>query len=111
MVAILVVTIAVGVLQLALVLYVRNALISSAAEGARVAARAGANLDDGTARTRQLITDQLSAGYASDVRAGRSVADGVRVVEVTVSAPLPVIGMLGPSGALTITARAFDEVQ
>jgi hypothetical protein len=35
----------------------------------------------------------------------------VRVVEVRVIAPLPVIGPIGPSGALTVSGRAFSEEQ
>ncbi len=33
------------------------------------------------------------------------------MVEVTVSAPLPVIGPVGPSGVLTVSGRAFSEEQ
>ena len=45
----LVVLLGMGIFQLALVLYVRNALISDASEGARLGARAGASLDEGAA--------------------------------------------------------------
>lgn len=112
MVAALLLVVAMGVFQLGLALYVRNTLISAASEGARYGARADAEPGDGTARTRALVTSALSAAFAQDVTASRSVtASGVRVVEVHVSAPLPLIGPIGPSGRLTVSSRAFSEEQ
>ena len=35
--------------------------------------------------------------------------DGIPVVEVSITAPTPVIGLLGPSDSMTVTGRAFDE--
>jgi Flp pilus assembly protein TadG len=112
MVAALLLFVAMGVFQLGLALYVRNTLISAASEGARYGARADAQPSDGVARTESLITNALGGSFAQDVRASRSVtSSGVRVVEVSVSAPLPVIGPIGPSGSLTVSGRAFSEEQ
>ncbi|MGO4599493.1 TadE family protein [Terrabacter sp. 2RAF25] len=112
MVAALLLFVAMGVFQLGLALYVRNTLISSASEGARYGARADASPGDGVARAQALITTSLGASFAQDVRAQRSVtASGVRVVEVRVTAPLPVIGPVGPAGLLTVSGRAFSEEQ
>jgi Flp pilus assembly protein TadG len=112
MVAGLLLLIAVGVFQLGLTLHVRNTLVACAAEGARAGARADAPEGQATARTVALITDGLSSAYAAQVTSHRvTTADGVRVVEVTVTAPTPIIGLLGPSGTMTVTGRAFDERQ
>ena len=112
MVAALLLFVAMGVFQLGLALYVRNTLISAASEGARFGARADAQPADGVARTQALISSALSASFAQDVSAARTVtAAGVRVVEVRVTAPLPVIGPIGPAGALTVSGRAFSEEQ
>lgn len=112
MVSTLVLLLGMGVVQLGLVLHVRNTLIACAAEGARLGARADVPLSDGPARTRALVTETLAAAYAQEVSGRRMVTDaGVRVVEVTVVAPLPVIGLLGPGGSMTVTGRAFDERQ
>ncbi|GAA2742746.1 hypothetical protein GCM10009868_13900 [Terrabacter aerolatus] len=112
MVAALLLFVAMAVFQLGLALYVRNTLISAASEGARYGARADAQPEDGVDRTRALITSALSASFAQDVSAARSVTgSGVRVVEVRVTAPLPVVGPIGPSGALTVSGRAFSEEQ
>lgn len=104
--------VALAVFQLGLALYVRNTLIASASEGARFGARADAAPGDGAARTESLITSALNASFATDVAAvSRDTDAGVRILEVTVTAPLPVLGPIGPSGALTVTGRAFAEEQ
>ena len=109
MVSALVAVLFVAVFQLGLALHVRNTLISCAAEGARLGARANADPDDGAARARQLITTSLTARYARQVSAHVVDAGGVKAVAVEVVAPLPVIGPLGPDGALHVTGRAFLE--
>lgn len=111
MVAGLLLLVAMGVFQLGLALYVRNSLISAASEGARFGARADSDLQAGVDRTSQLITAGLSERFAGDVTAVERTSAGVRVVEVTVRAPLPVIGPIGPSGRLVVSGRAFSENQ
>ncbi|HOA57920.1 MAG: pilus assembly protein [Actinomycetales bacterium] len=112
MVSTLVLVLGMGVFQLGLVLHVRNTLIACAAEGARLGARADVPTSDASERTGALVTDTLSAAYAQDISTRRTVTDaGVRVVEVTVVAPLPVIGLIGPGGSMTVVGRAFDERQ
>ena len=53
----------------------------------------------------------LSPEYAENVLATDEVVGGVQVVRVTVTAPLPVIGLLGPAGGLTVSGRAVKENQ
>lgn len=98
-----------GVLQLALTLHVRSTLVDCAAEGARYAALADRDPADGAERTRDLITMSLSPRFAQDVEARALVVDGVPVVEVEVTAALPVLGLLGPSGTLTVDGHALEE--
>ena len=111
MVATLLLFVAVGVFQLGLALHVRNTLISAASEGARFGARADASPADGVARTKALVTSTLGDTYASHVSVRTTDRSGIRLVEVTISAPMPVIGPIGPPGALTVTGRAFSEDQ
>lgn len=112
MVSALLLFVVLAVLQLAIALYVRNTLISAASEGARFGARMDAAPEDGAVRAESLIVASLSASFAQDVSAGvASTADGVRVVVVTVTAPLPLIGPVGPAGGLTVSGRAFSETQ
>ena len=111
MVSVLVVVLFLAVFQLGLALHTRNTLISCASEGARLGARADAVPGQGVSRARALITASLSARFAQDVTSRESVVGGVRVVEVRVVAPLPVIGLLGPDGRLDLVGRAFLESQ
>lgn len=101
----------VAVVQLALVLHVRNTLVDCAAEGARYAALDGHQAADGVGRTRSLVEQSLAASYAQDVQAARTTLDGVDVIEVTVRAPLPVVGLIGPRDTLTVRGHAFAEDQ
>lgn len=98
-----------GVLQLTLAQHVRNTLVDCAAEGARYAALADRTPADGAARTRDLIDLSLAPGYADEVTASDRTVDGLAVIEVRVSAPLPVAGLLGPAGRLTVTGHALAE--
>jgi Flp pilus assembly protein TadG len=100
----------VGVVQLAVVLHVRNTLVDCASEGARFGALADRTPDDGAARTRELIGMSLSPRYADDVTATTTDVDGVAVVQVRVRSPLPVIGLLGPSRGLDLTGHGVQEV-
>lgn len=99
----------VGVLQLALTLHVRNTLIDCAAEGARFGALAGSSPAAGAQRTRDLIATAVSPAYAGDVGAAVTSQGDLPVVEVTVVAPLPVLGLLGPGGVMTVAGRAVAE--
>ncbi|WP_280513534.1 TadE/TadG family type IV pilus assembly protein [Intrasporangium calvum] len=112
MVSALLLFVVLAVLQLAVALYIRNTLISAASEGARFGARMDASPDDGAFRAEGLIAASLNASFAQDVSAGVArTMEGVQVVVVTVTAPLPLIGPIGPAGGLTVSGRAFSETQ
>jgi hypothetical protein len=111
MVSVLVVALFLAVVQLGLALHTRNTLISCASEGARLGARADAVAGQGVSRTEALISESLSPRYARHVTSRESVVAGVRVVEVRVVAPIPVLGLLGPSDRLDVVGRAFLEAQ
>jgi len=97
-----------GVLQIALAMHVRATLTAAAAEGARVAALSGSSLSHGEQRTRDVLTDSLAGGGVAGVSASRQRVDGVEVVAVTVTASLPLIGLLGPT-SLQVTGHAVQE--
>lgn len=107
----LVVLLFVAVLQLALVLHVRTTLVDAAAEGARLAARADSRPADGVDRTVQLITTSLSERYARDVESTTVRRDHILLAEVTVTAPMPVIGLIGSAGTITVQGHAIVEEQ
>ncbi len=111
LVSALLVLVFVVVLQVGLALWTRNTLVAAAQEGARVAARVDATPAMGIARTRELILAQLSPRYAADVTIGEASAGGARVAVVTIQAPVPVLGPLGPDRGITARGRAYLEAQ
>ena len=95
-----------AIVQLALVLHVRNTLIDAAASGARYGTLADRDAGDARERTTQLIGVALTADFARDVSTGEASYGGIRTLEVTVRAPLPVIGLIGPTGVLEVKGHA-----
>jgi len=99
-----------GILQVALVLLVRNTLASAASEGARYAATLDRGPADGAARTRGQIDGAISGRFAQDVSAQSTTVDGAPGVEVTVRAVVPALGIGGPGIALEVTGHAVEEL-
>lgn len=108
LVSVLVVAVALGVIQLAIALHVRNILISSAHEGAHYAALAGKSLDDGEERARVLVGGALGS-VPAQFSAQQMVIEGEPAVELTVTARVPLVGMWG-MGNQHVTAHALAEV-
>lgn len=98
-----------ALLQLGLALHVRNTLLAAAAEGARYAANADRDPDDGAAVTRTLIRQSLADTFAAGVTSGFETVDGVPTVYVQVETRLPVVGLLGPSRGLRVRGHAMEE--
>jgi hypothetical protein len=109
MVAAVLTALTLAVLQLALALHIRNTVLDAAAEGARYAALADSGLDQGAARSRDLITAALGPSYASDVSASYVDLAGQPGVRVRVVAPLPLFGLLGMSRGLEVDGHAAVE--
>lgn len=95
-----------GVLQFGLAVYVRNVVHDAAVEGAFHGALADMSASDGAVRTRQIIARTVGAEYAGDVTARQTHAFGGASIEVTVHAPLPLVGLLGASRMLEVSAHA-----
>lgn len=109
LVAVLLMTLVLGVLQLGAVLLVRNTALDAAAEGARWGALAGNSPADGVRRARVELATALGADYAQHVGAAVTTWQGRPVVAVTVTAPLPILGPIGLPGALRLTGHAAVE--
>ncbi len=95
-----------AVVQFTTVLLVRNTVQDAAAQGARVAAFPDSSLAEGVARTRQLLAASVGSRYSREVSARYALDDGIRVVEVRVVSPLPVIGLIGFGRSLEVTGHA-----
>jgi Flp pilus assembly protein TadG len=109
LVVVVLVPLLLGILQVALVLHVRNTLTAAASEGARYAATADRPLAAGAARTRQQITGAIAARFARDVVALPATVRGAPGVEVRVAAEVPALGLWGPAVRLVATGHAIEE--
>lgn len=110
MVGALLTVLTLSVMQLGLALHIRNTVLDAAAEGARYAALADNRLDDGIARTRDLITTALGDSYARDITATRGSFNGHPAAIITVRTPLPLIGLVGIDEALEVSGHAAIEI-
>ncbi|MFE8884943.1 TadE family protein [Pseudarthrobacter enclensis] len=95
-----------AIIQLTLVLHVRNTLIDAAASGARYGTLADRGAADAEERTRNLITTSLNGSFAEQVSTREANVQGTQTLEVTVRAPMPVIGLIGPRGMLEVQGHA-----
>ena len=109
MVGALVIVVFVALLQVALGVYARNVLTDAAGDGARRAALVGGTEAEARQRVQVLTAAALRRGYVDTVTVSRVSSGDLTIVEVTVTAPLPVLGLLGPGGTLRVTGHAVDE--
>jgi len=109
LVLVLLVPLFLGVLQVALVLFVRNTATAAACEGARYAATLDRDPGDGVARTRSQIGGVLAGRYARGVTAREVTIGGAPAVEVTVHVVVPALGLGGPSVSFDVSGHAVEE--
>ena len=109
LVMVLLVPLFLGVLQVALVLHVRNTLASAASEGARYGATMGHTAGEGAARTRRQISGAVSGRYARGVSGGATTIGGAPAVVVRVHAVVPALGIGGPAVSLDVAGHAVRE--
>ena len=109
LVSLVLVPLVLGIVQVALVLHVRNTLTAAATEGARYAATVDRQPQDGVGRTRTQIAGAVADRFARDVSARTVVIGGVPTVEVRVRASIPPLGLWGPSVELEVAGHAVRE--
>lgn len=95
-----------AIIQLALVLHVRNTLIDAAASGARYGTLADRSAADARQRTGELIATALNGSFAQDIETREVTFQGLLTLEVTVRAPMPVVGLIGPRDLLEVKGHA-----
>ena len=98
-----------GILQVGIVLHVRNTLTSAASEGARYAARVDRGLEDGVTRAREQAAAALAGDLTTGVTARDTVVQGQPGVEVRVAADVPALGLWGPALHLDVAGHAVKE--
>lgn len=108
LVAPLLFAVALGIVQLTLALYVRTTVTAAAAEGARAASLAGADLVAGERRTRDLLSQGVAADVVRRIAVTRERSNGLVVISVGVDADLPLLGLMGPT-AMHVDGHALAE--
>lgn len=98
-----------GIVHLALVMHVRNTVTSAASDGARSGAARGASPDDAVARTQSLISTAIARHFPRDVSARPVLKDGVSMIQVTVRAEVPAMGIAGPRTPIVVVAHAIVQ--
>lgn len=98
-----------GILQLGLVLLVRNTMAAAASEGARYAATSDRGPADGAALTRRQIDEAIAGRFAQDVSVRRASVGGAPGVEVVVRAKIPTLGLGGPAITVEVRGSAVEE--
>lgn len=106
MVGALLTTFFLAIIQLTLVLHVRNTLIDAASSGARYGTLADRTAGDAEERAAMLIRTGLNPDFAQDISTSVVTFEGFQTLQVTVRAPLPVIGFIGPRDMLEVTGHA-----
>lgn len=102
----LVTVIFVALLQLALVLHVRNTMADAASSAARYGALGDRTAEDARARAILLMDGALGPSYVQDVTVSVKNQDGLDLLEVSINAPLPLLGLFGPTRSLEMTGHA-----
>lgn len=109
MVLVLLLPIVLGVLQVALVMHVRNTLALAASEGARRAAVAGASPAEGVALARSQWQGAVSDDFVSGVRVEPVVVSGASGYRMVIAARVPALGLGGPAVEFTVSGSAVRE--
>lgn len=98
-----------GLVQVGLVLYVRNCAAAAASQGARLGARLDQEPLDGARRTRQQLDGVVGDRFVREVTARNGVAGGVAVVEVRVTIEVPPLGLWGPGVRSVVVGHGIRE--
>lgn len=109
LVSMVLVPLVLGLVQVALVLHVRNTLTAAATEGARYAATVDRQPQDGVVRTRAQIAGAIADRFADRITAADAMVDGVPTVEVRVRASVPPLGLWGPGVSLEVVGHGVRE--
>jgi len=100
----------IGILQLALVLHVRNTLASAAAEGARHAAVAGSSAPAGQAKVHELVDGALSRDFVHTVTVRPGLVGGAPGYVAVVEAEVGLLGFGHTGVPIRVSGHAVAEV-
>lgn len=95
-----------AILQFGVIIYTRNTMIDAANAGARHATMADRDINDGKARTEQLLNASLPGTTSAIVLAHQNTTGDGQLVTVTVQHQIPMIGFISGPVPLEVTGRA-----
>ncbi|MDD7929877.1 TadE/TadG family type IV pilus assembly protein [Microbacterium thalli] len=95
-----------GVLQVALAVYVRAVAHDAALDGAYHAALADVPDDAGGDRAREVVARTVGADLVQGADVRRTSSHGYPAIEVSLRVTVPLVGLLGVPGGWEVTAHA-----
>lgn len=98
-----------GILQLALVLHVRNTVQSAAAEGARSAAFWGGTPVDGVVAARRHWSGAVRDDFVRDASIEVVALSGAPAYRLNLDVAVPALGLGGPAVAFRVSGTAVIE--
>lgn len=109
LVMLVLVPLVVAIMQVALVLHVRNTVALAASEGARHAATWGATPQDGLARTKEGWAGAVSSRFVTGTRIETVELAGAPAYRVVVEVEVPALGLGGPGVGFEVSGHAVVE--
>lgn len=106
MVSTLILALFISILQLTLVLHVRNTMLDAAASGARYGTLADRTAADGAQRTRELLNTSLGSGFDANIAVSESGVGGQPGVRIQVSTGFPLVGFFSVGGEISVAGEA-----
>jgi Flp pilus assembly protein TadG len=110
LVAVVLVPLFFGVLQVALIWHVKTTLTSAASQGARYGAAYDRTTADAAAHTAASVDDVFGTDFDDHVSARKTTIGGQPAVEVQVRADVPVLAFWGPSITVEVSGHAVKEL-
>lgn len=110
LIMVLLIPLVLGIIQVGLVLHVRNTVTAAVSEGARYAAAANTGPASGAERARRLIRASLDDRYAAGITATVSRRGGRVYNVVRAHLEVPALGLGGPAVQLDVAGHASEEI-
>ena len=109
LVMVLLVPLVLGIVQLALVLYVRNTVARAASEGARHAAAWESTPTEGLLRAREQWSGAVAERFVASSRIEVVEFAGAPAYRVVVDVAVPALGLGGPAVTFRVSGNAVIE--
>ena len=102
-----------AVLQVAMILHMRNVAVAAVVDGARYAANADRDCADGVAKAQELVEEAIARAEVLDAHCDPDEVGGTQVVAVsaTVRLPLLLLDLMPADVTIEVRGRAVKEGQ